>query len=163
MLRFYIEVARTAFRRQLIYRWANLAGLLTNAFFGAVFSYVIIALYSARPVVAGYNVKDTLSYTWLVQAMIMVVLPFSWVGPDADHPYWRGCHGPEQALRLLLVLVQSRDWARRLLSALSRHTDIRYRDAALRRWPDERVALLAGLCSGVGVGRDVRDRLSLSV
>ena len=78
MLRFYIEVARTAFRRQLIYRWANLAGLLTNTFFGAVFSYVIIALYSARPVVAGYNVKDTLSYTWLVQAMIMVVLPFSW-------------------------------------------------------------------------------------
>ena len=52
MLRFYIEVARTAFRRQLIYRWANLAGLLTNTFFGAVFSYVIIALYSARPVVA---------------------------------------------------------------------------------------------------------------
>ena len=47
MLRFYIEVARTAFRRQLIYRWANLAGLLTNTFFGAVFSYVIIALYSA--------------------------------------------------------------------------------------------------------------------
>jgi ABC-2 type transport system permease protein len=52
MMRFYIEVARTAFRRQLIYRWANLAGLLTNAFFGAVFSYVIIALYFARPVVS---------------------------------------------------------------------------------------------------------------
>ena len=78
MLRFYVEVARTAFRRQLIYRWANLAGLLTNAFFGSVFSYVIIALYHARPVVAGYNVNDTLRYTWLVQAMIMVVLPFGW-------------------------------------------------------------------------------------
>jgi ABC-2 type transport system permease protein len=78
MLRFYIEVARTAFRRQLIYRWANLAGLLTNAFFGSVFSYVIIALYHTRPVVAGYNVNDTLRYTWLVQAMIMVVLPFGW-------------------------------------------------------------------------------------
>jgi ABC-2 type transport system permease protein len=79
MLRFYIEVARTAFRRQLIYRWANLAGLLTNAFFGSVFSYVIIALYHARPVVAGYNVSDTLRYTWLVQSMIMVVLPFGWL------------------------------------------------------------------------------------
>lgn len=78
MLRFYVEVARTAFRRQLIYRWANLAGLLTNAFFGSVFSYVIIALYHARPVVAGYNVNDTLRYTWLIQAMIMVVLPFGW-------------------------------------------------------------------------------------
>lgn len=79
MLRFYVEVARTAFRRQLIYRWANLAGLLTNAFFGSVFSYVIIALYHARPVVAGYNVNDTLRYTWVVQAMIMVVLPFGWL------------------------------------------------------------------------------------
>ena len=41
MLLFYIEEARTAFRRQLIYRWANLAGLLTNAFFGSIFSYVL--------------------------------------------------------------------------------------------------------------------------
>ncbi|HEV7129602.1 MAG TPA: ABC-2 family transporter protein [Ktedonobacterales bacterium] len=78
MLRFYVEVARTAFRRQLIYRWANLAGLFTNVFFGAVISYVIIALFHARPVVAGYDVRDTLRYTWLVQAMIMVVLPFGW-------------------------------------------------------------------------------------
>ena len=79
MLRFYVEVARTAYRRQLIYRWANLAGLFTNVFFGAVFSYVIIALYHARPVVTGYNVQDALRYTWLVQAMIMVVLPFNWL------------------------------------------------------------------------------------
>lgn len=75
---FYIEVARTAYRRQLVYRWANLAGLCTNIFFGAVFSYVIIALYHARPVVTGYDVQDALRYTWLVQAMIMVVLPFGW-------------------------------------------------------------------------------------
>src|SRR5450759_3268749 len=78
MLRFCVEVARTAFRRQLIYRWANLAGLLTNIFFGAVFSYVVIALFHTRPAVAGYNVNDTLRYTWLVQAMVMVVLTFGW-------------------------------------------------------------------------------------
>src|SRR2546428_13183667 len=78
MVRFYIEVARTAFRRQLISRWFNLAGLLTNIFFGAIFSYLIIALYHARPVTAGYNVQDVLRYTWLVQAMVMVVLPFGW-------------------------------------------------------------------------------------
>ncbi|HLJ35029.1 MAG TPA: ABC-2 family transporter protein [Ktedonobacteraceae bacterium] len=78
MLRFYIEVARTSFRRQLIYRWANLAGLLTNIFFGVVFSYVIIALYHARPIAAGYNVTDTLRYTWLEQALLMVVVPFGW-------------------------------------------------------------------------------------
>ena len=78
MLRFYVEVARTAFRRQLIYRWANLAGLLTNIFFGSVFSYVIIALFHARPVAAGYNVLDALRYTWLEQSLIMVVMPFGW-------------------------------------------------------------------------------------
>lgn len=78
MLRFYVEVARTAYRRQMIYRWANLAGLLTNAFWGALISFVTLALYRARPVVAGYDVTDTLRYMWLVQAMIMVVLPFGW-------------------------------------------------------------------------------------
>jgi ABC-2 type transport system permease protein len=78
VLRFYVEVARTAFRRQLIYRWANLAGLLTNIFFGAVFSYVIIALYHARPIAAGYNVQDALRYVWLEQALLMVVIPFGW-------------------------------------------------------------------------------------
>lgn len=78
MLRFYIEVARTAFRRQLMYRWANIAGLLTNIFFAVIFSYLVVALYHARPSVAGYNVHDTLRYTWLVQSMIMVVLPFGW-------------------------------------------------------------------------------------
>lgn len=78
MLRFYIEVARTAFRRQLIYRWTNIAGLLTNIFFGAIFSYLIIALYHARSSAGGYNVRDALSYTWLIQAIIMIVLPFGW-------------------------------------------------------------------------------------
>ena len=78
MFRFYIEVARTAFRRQLIYRWANIVGLLTNIFFAAIFSYLIIALYHTRPSAAGYNVHDTLQYTWIVQSMIMIVLPFSW-------------------------------------------------------------------------------------
>ena len=78
MLRFYFEVARTAFRRQLIYRWANLAGLLTNVFFAILFSYFILALYHARRITGGYDVQDALSYTWLVQAMIMFVLPFGW-------------------------------------------------------------------------------------
>jgi viologen exporter family transport system permease protein len=78
MLRFYFEVARTAYRRQLIYRWANLAGLLTNIFFGVILSYVMIALFQVRPVAAGYNMQDALRYIWLMQAMVMVVLTFGW-------------------------------------------------------------------------------------
>lgn len=78
MLQFYWMVARTAYRRQLIYRWANISGLVTNIFFAAVFSYVIIALYQSRPVVSGYDVLDIVRYTWLVQAMIMITTPFGW-------------------------------------------------------------------------------------
>ncbi len=78
MTRFYVEVARVALRRQLAYPWANIAGLVTNAFFGAIVSYVVIALYRARPSAAGYDISDTLRYVWLVQALIMVVLPFGW-------------------------------------------------------------------------------------
>ena len=78
MLRFYVEAARTAFRRQLIYRWANLAGLCTNIFWGVIESAVFIALYHSRPVAAGYSLTDTLRYWWLIQGMIMIVLPFGW-------------------------------------------------------------------------------------
>ena len=78
MLRFYLEVARTAYRSQLIYRWANLAGLCANIFFGIILCSVMIALYRARPVTAGYNLRDVLSYIWAAQALIMVVLPFGW-------------------------------------------------------------------------------------
>jgi ABC-2 type transport system permease protein len=79
MLRFYVEVACTAYRRQLIYRWANLAGLFTNCFFCVILSSVMIALYHARPVTAGYSLRDALSYIWATQALIMSVLPFNWI------------------------------------------------------------------------------------
>jgi ABC-2 type transport system permease protein len=76
--RFYVEVARAAFRRQLVYRWTNLAGLATNIFFGAVMSYVMVALFRGQHLTAGYSVEDALRYVWLVQALIMVVVPFGW-------------------------------------------------------------------------------------
>jgi ABC-2 type transport system permease protein len=78
MLRFYCEVARAAYRRQLMYRWANLAGLFTNVFFCIVISSVMIALYHARPAVSGYNLRDALSYTWIAEALVMVVMTFGW-------------------------------------------------------------------------------------
>lgn len=78
MFRFYVEVARAAYRRQLIYRWANLAGLVTNIFFGAIISAVFIAVFQSRNVAAGYTIRDTLRYWWMAQALIMVVLPFGW-------------------------------------------------------------------------------------
>lgn len=80
MLRFYFEVARTAFRRQLIYRWANLAGMMANAFFGIVSSSVVIALFQVRHTAGGYGLHESLRYLWLAQSLVMVILPFNW--PD---------------------------------------------------------------------------------
>src|SRR5712692_1807125 len=78
MLQFYVEVARTAFRRQLMYNWANLAGLLTNIVFGIIFSYVMIALFQVKHLAGGYDLRDALRYVWLVQSLVMVVLTFGW-------------------------------------------------------------------------------------
>ena len=47
-MRLYYEVALRAFRRATTYRVAFLAGIITNAFFGAIMSFVYIAVYAAR-------------------------------------------------------------------------------------------------------------------
>ena len=49
-MRLYYEVALRAFRRATTYRVAFLAGIITNAFFGAIMSFVYIAclLYTSR-------------------------------------------------------------------------------------------------------------------
>src|SRR5260370_12059249 len=75
MLRFYFEVARTAYRRQLLYRWANLAGLLTNIFFGAILSYVMIALFHARPLPAPHHFPPVLPYLPLSHPTVLNVPP----------------------------------------------------------------------------------------
>jgi ABC-2 type transport system permease protein len=78
VLRFYLAVALAAYRRQLIYRWANISGLATNTFFGIVVSSIYIALYQAQPHAGGYDIHQTLTYIWLVQASHMLILPFGW-------------------------------------------------------------------------------------
>ncbi|HEY7782574.1 MAG TPA: ABC-2 family transporter protein [Ktedonobacterales bacterium] len=78
MPRFYFEVARAAFRRQMIYRWANVSGLVTNIFFGAIISAVFIAVFQSRHLAAGYTIRDTLRYWWMAQSLVMVILPFGW-------------------------------------------------------------------------------------
>jgi ABC-2 type transport system permease protein len=78
VLPFYLAVARTAFRRQVIYRWANLAGLAANVFFGTILSSVYLALYATRPTAGGFTALDTLRYLWLMQALTMTVLSFGW-------------------------------------------------------------------------------------
>ena len=77
-MRLYWEVAKRSFQRQLAYRAATLAGLVTNAFFGYLRGAVFMALFATRPEVAGWDVRDALTYTWLTQALIMIVQLWGW-------------------------------------------------------------------------------------
>ena len=77
-MRLYLEVARRSFRRQTAYRAANLAGFLTNSFFGCLRSYVFIALFAVRPEVVGYDLGDALRYVWLTQALLMYTYLWGW-------------------------------------------------------------------------------------
>ncbi|MBI3962355.1 MAG: ABC-2 family transporter protein [Deinococcus sp.] len=74
----YFTLARLAWQRQLTYRAANVAGLLTNAFFGALRAYVLLALFGARDNVAGYSVQAAITYTGLTQALLSYVAIFGW-------------------------------------------------------------------------------------
>lgn len=78
IVRLYWEVATRAFQRQLAYRTANLAGLATNAFFGYVRATVFIAFLHERGEVAGYDAQAAMTYSWVTQALIMVVALWGW-------------------------------------------------------------------------------------
>lgn len=79
-MRLYYEIAVRSFRRATQYRSAFIAGSLTNAFFGAIRSFVYIALYAAGGVVAGYNLGDAVSYTWVTQTLLSIGA--GWISMD---------------------------------------------------------------------------------
>ncbi len=72
----YLAVAVKSFQRSLAYRAANLAGLATNIFFGAVYVYVYIALFHGRGAVGGLDLRDTITYAVLTQSLLMVMTAF---------------------------------------------------------------------------------------
>lgn len=77
-MRVYQEIARRSFQMQLAYRTANLAGLTTNSFWGALRSFLFISLYGGAGAQAGWTAQDAVTYVWLTQAMIMPVYFWAW-------------------------------------------------------------------------------------
>lgn len=77
-MRLYWEIAKRAFQRQLAYRTANLAGTITNVFFGYVRAAIFVAAYAGAADIAGYSLQDAVTYTWFTQAIIMVVVLWGW-------------------------------------------------------------------------------------
>ena len=77
-MRLYWEVAVRGFRRYATYRAATLAGIFTNTAFGFLRAYVLLALFSSRDVVGGYDVDDALAYVFIGQGMLMTVYLWGW-------------------------------------------------------------------------------------
>jgi ABC-2 type transport system permease protein len=77
-MRLYWEVARRALQRQLVYRTENLAGLFTNTFFGYLRAAVLLAVYQNTANVGGYDAQGAVTYSWITQAMIMVIALWGW-------------------------------------------------------------------------------------
>ena len=71
-MRLYYEIAVRSFRRATMYRGAYIAGLLTNAFFGALMTFVYRALYAAGGSIGGFTLDDAVSYTWVTQSLISI-------------------------------------------------------------------------------------------
>ncbi len=77
-IRLYWEVGKRAYQRQLAYRTANLNGLITNACFGYLRALVFVAIYQSRSSISGYDARAGITYTWVTQALIMVVALWGW-------------------------------------------------------------------------------------
>jgi len=70
----YPQLVRAGFRRFATYRQAALAGLTTNIVFGLLRAAVFVAVLQQRPVLAGYDVAAAITYVWLGQGLLTVVL-----------------------------------------------------------------------------------------
>ncbi len=72
----YLHIAAKSFQKNLAYRAANLAGIATNAFFGAIYVLIYIALFQDRGEIGGLDVRDTITYAMLAQSLLMVMSAF---------------------------------------------------------------------------------------
>jgi ABC-2 type transport system permease protein len=72
----YLHVARKSFQRHLAYRAANLAGIATNLFFGSLYVFIYIALFKNRETLGGLDVRDTVTYAIITQALLMAMSAF---------------------------------------------------------------------------------------
>jgi ABC-2 type transport system permease protein len=70
------------------YRTAFIAGMLTNAFFGAIRCFVYVAVYAGGGSVAGFTLNDAISYTWITQSLISIGA--GWVTGDMASTIYSG-------------------------------------------------------------------------
>ncbi|HEV3227264.1 MAG TPA: ABC-2 family transporter protein [Acidimicrobiales bacterium] len=72
-MRWMWEVAARSYRRQSTYRAATAAGVFTNTVFGFILAYVLLAVVRERPVIGGFDAVDVVTFTFVMQGMLMVI------------------------------------------------------------------------------------------
>ncbi|MDT0329791.1 ABC transporter permease [Nocardiopsis lambiniae] len=80
-MRVYPAVYIRGLRRYSTYRAATIAGILTNSVFGCINAAVLIALFSVRPEINGYDMGDAVTQVFVCQALIATVAV---MGPPLD-------------------------------------------------------------------------------
>jgi ABC-2 type transport system permease protein len=70
----YPQLMVAGYRRYASYRQATLAGLATNVVFGLLRAAVLAAVVTQRGTVAGYDLPASITYVWLGQGLITVVM-----------------------------------------------------------------------------------------
>ncbi len=74
-----LAVARTAFRRFASYRAATLAGVITNTFFGVLFTSLVVTVTARRADISGYSRQDLVTQVWLMQGLLMTIAIWGWI------------------------------------------------------------------------------------
>jgi len=69
----YAAVAAGGFRRYATYRAATAAGVVANTAFGFVIAWTYVALWRARPHLAGYDLGSAVTFAWIGQALVATV------------------------------------------------------------------------------------------
>ena len=72
----YWHLAVKSFQKNLAYRAANLAGIATNTFFGAIYILIYQALYVGRDQVAGLTLAETVTYAIIAQSLLNTMSAF---------------------------------------------------------------------------------------
>jgi viologen exporter family transport system permease protein len=70
----YLRLIRAGFRRYSTYRQAVFAGLATNVVFGFMRCAVLLTVFAGSAQVAGYDPSRTVTFVWIGQGLIAVVL-----------------------------------------------------------------------------------------
>jgi len=76
----YLRLAAAGFRRYSTYRTAALAGLATNVVFGFMRCAVLLTVFAGSAQVAGYDPAAAVTFVWVGQALIDVVLTWGNTG-----------------------------------------------------------------------------------